>query len=51
MISVHKTKRLTRDIVSALTMAGLLVAGTAYSVNTFAAEEQRAPPPRAPLTY
>ncbi|MCP5331533.1 MAG: hypothetical protein H7A05_02230 [Pseudomonadales bacterium] len=45
MISVHKTKRLTRDIVSALTMAGLLVAGTAYSVNTFAAEEQRAPPP------
>ncbi|MCP5357258.1 MAG: hypothetical protein H7A06_03850 [Pseudomonadales bacterium] len=45
MISVHKTKRLTRDIVSALTMAGLLVAGTAYSVNTFAADEPRAPPP------
>ncbi len=45
MISLFKTKRLTREIVSALTMAGVLVAGAAYSVDTFAADEQRAPPP------
>lgn len=44
MISVFKTKKLSRDIVSALTMAGLLVTGSAYSVSSFAAEEKRAPP-------
>jgi methyl coenzyme M reductase subunit C-like uncharacterized protein (methanogenesis marker protein 7) len=45
MISLFKTKRLTREIVSSLMMAGLLVAGAAYSVDSFAADEARAPPP------
>lgn len=44
MISVFKTKKLSRDIVSAVTMAGLLVTGSAYSISSFAAEEKRAPP-------
>ena len=45
MKSVFMISKLTRDIVSALTMAGILVAGTAYSVSAFAADEPRAPPP------
>lgn len=45
MLSLFKTKKLTREIVSVLTMAGVLVAGAAYSVDSFAADEPRAPPP------
>ena len=43
MISLFKTKRLTRDIVSTLAMAGVLVAGAAYSTASFAAEEDDGP--------
>jgi tetratricopeptide (TPR) repeat protein len=45
MLSLFKTKKLTREIVSTLAMASVLVAGAAYSVNTYAADEERAPPP------
>ena len=45
MPSLFRTKQLTREIVSALAMAGVLVAGAAYSVDSFAADEPRAPPP------
>jgi len=45
MLSLFKTKQLTREIVSVLTMAGVLIAGAAYSVDTYAADEKRAPPP------
>lgn len=45
MLSLFKSKKLTREIVSVLTMAGVLVAGAAYSVDSFAADEPRAPPP------
>lgn len=44
MLSLFKTKQLTREIVSTLAMASVLIAGAAYSVESFAAEE-RAPPP------
>ena len=44
MLSLFKTKLLTREIVSSLAMASVLIAGAAYSVNTFAADEHRAPP-------
>lgn len=45
MLSLFRTKQLTREIVSTLAMAGVLVAGAAYSVDSFAADEPRAPPP------
>lgn len=45
MLSLFKTKQLTREIVSTLAMASVLIAGAAYSVDSFAADEPRAPPP------
>lgn len=44
MPSLFKTKQLTREIVSTLAMAGVLIAGAAYSVNTYAADGPREPP-------
>lgn len=45
MLSLFKTKQLTREIVSTLAMASVLIAGAAYSVDSNAADEPRAPPP------
>ena len=49
MIKIFKRKSLTRDIVSALTMAGLVACTAVYSSASFAADEEedgaRKPPP------
>lgn len=46
MISLFKTKRLTRDIVSALAVTAVLVAGAGYSATSYAADDgPRKPPP------
>ena len=45
MIKIFKRKSLTRDILSALTMAGLVTCTAVYSSASFAADEERKPPP------